>query len=350
MIRALFLADTHLGFDLPFRPRIVRRRRGHDFFANYQRALNDALALGADFIVHGGDLFYRSRVPPRLVQQAFSPLKRVADAGVPVYLVPGNHERSHIPHAMLGLHPHIHIFHRPQTFVAKLHGLRLALSGFPYVREGVRGKFKQLVAATRWSDTAADVRLLCVHHCFEGATVGPGDYVFRNNSDVVQGADVPSHFAAILSGHIHRHQVLMIDLGGRALPAPVLYPGSIERTSFAEKDESKGYLFIELDANGAAGGVLTHWRFCELPARPMIVKELNATAREGESLESEIRQAIRGSPSDAVLKIRIHGKVASEYRDVLRAERIRSLTPSTMNVDVVMVDERRARWTAGRGA
>jgi hypothetical protein len=39
IIRILFLADTHLGFDLPFRPRIQRRRRGPEFFANFKRAL-----------------------------------------------------------------------------------------------------------------------------------------------------------------------------------------------------------------------------------------------------------------------------------------------------------------------
>jgi hypothetical protein len=31
LIRVLLMADTHLGFDLPLRPRIKRRRRGPDF-------------------------------------------------------------------------------------------------------------------------------------------------------------------------------------------------------------------------------------------------------------------------------------------------------------------------------
>ena len=42
IIRILFLADTHLGFDLAFRPRIERRRRGPEFFANFERALQPA--------------------------------------------------------------------------------------------------------------------------------------------------------------------------------------------------------------------------------------------------------------------------------------------------------------------
>ena len=84
-IRVLFLSDTHLGFDLPARPRVKRRRRGHDFLANYHRALEPALAGDVDLLVHGGDVFHRPRVPPSLVYQAFEPLVRVADAGVPVF-------------------------------------------------------------------------------------------------------------------------------------------------------------------------------------------------------------------------------------------------------------------------
>ena len=65
MIRILLIADTHLGFDLPFRPRIKRRRRGPDFFANFERALKPAISGEVDAIVHGGDVLYRSKVPAR---------------------------------------------------------------------------------------------------------------------------------------------------------------------------------------------------------------------------------------------------------------------------------------------
>ncbi len=88
-IRVLLVADTHLGFDLPIRPRIERRRRGHDFLANLNRALQPALTGEVDLVVHGGDLFDRSKVPAALVDIAMAPLLRVAEAGTPVYLVPG---------------------------------------------------------------------------------------------------------------------------------------------------------------------------------------------------------------------------------------------------------------------
>ena len=48
VVRILFLADTHLGFDFPFRPRIRRRRRGPEFFANFKKALQPALTGDID--------------------------------------------------------------------------------------------------------------------------------------------------------------------------------------------------------------------------------------------------------------------------------------------------------------
>ena len=103
-MRVLLLADTHLGFDLPRRPRVERRRRGPDFFANFESALAPALAGEVDLVVHGGDLLYRSKVGRELVYRAFDPLVQVAASGVPVVVVPGNHERSAIPYPLLAAH------------------------------------------------------------------------------------------------------------------------------------------------------------------------------------------------------------------------------------------------------
>ncbi|MBW2622570.1 MAG: metallophosphoesterase, partial [Deltaproteobacteria bacterium] len=210
-IKILFLADTHLGFDLPFRPRVKRRRRGPDFFANFERALEPALRGEVDAVVHGGDLLFRSKVPARLVEMAFEPLERVADNGVPIYLVPGNHERSAIPYRLLVAHKNIHIFDTPQTFLLDVRGSTLALAGFPYERDNVRRSFPDIVRRTGWSEAKAGARILCMHHCVEGSTVGPKNYTFRYNRDVVRISDIPEAFAAVLSGHIHRFQVLTRD-------------------------------------------------------------------------------------------------------------------------------------------
>ena len=63
MIKVLLLADTHLGFDLPSRPWVEKRRRGPDFFANMRLALEPVLRGEVDLVVHGGDLLEGGLAP-----------------------------------------------------------------------------------------------------------------------------------------------------------------------------------------------------------------------------------------------------------------------------------------------
>ena len=260
-LRLLLLADTHLG--LPPRAGLGGDRLVPDYFSSYERALQPAFRGEVDLVIHAGDVFFRSRVKPGLVLRAFEPLKRIADSGVPVVVVPGNHERSAIPYPILAVHPRISVFDRPRTVTLALRGMTVAISGFPNERDQIRERFGHLIEQTGGRSTAADVRLLCMHQTVEGATVGPVDYVFRRAPDVIPGRAIPPGFAAVLSGHIHRHQVLRSDLQGRALAAPVFYPGATERTSFAERNETKGSVTMEIVPDARTGGQVGGWSFHE---------------------------------------------------------------------------------------
>ncbi|HET9554485.1 MAG TPA: DNA double-strand break repair protein Mre11, partial [Anaeromyxobacteraceae bacterium] len=140
-------------------------------------------------------------------------------------------------------------------------GVRVAFEGFPYARE-VRARFPALHAAARAGAPEADVRLLCLHHCVEGATCGPGDFTFRHGADVIARAALPRDVAAILCGHVHRHQVLRAP----GLP-PVVYAGSTERTSAAEAGEAKGVVLLWLSRDG-----LERMEFRPLPDHPAPVR------------------------------------------------------------------------------
>jgi DNA repair exonuclease SbcCD nuclease subunit len=335
-VRILFLADTHLGFDLPTRTRIHRRRRGHDFLANYATALQPALDGDVDLVIHGGDVFNRSRPPTSVAWQAFEPLIRVADKGIPIFVVPGNHERGRIPQIRFARHPRIHLFDRPRTFRLDVRGVRLGIAGFPSERHDLRTQFVDLVEATRWRKLDADAKLLCIHQCVEGATVGPNDFTFTTAADVIRGRDIPVGFSAVLSGHIHRHQVLTRDLRGQAIAAPVLYAGSIERTSIAEADEDKGFMIVDVMSDGSTTKL--DWRFHQLPARPLVRRELAIESVADHALEAAITNIIAECADDAVLTLRIVGTLSDHGRRVLAAANLRRLGPPTMNVDLKLED------------
>ena len=326
--RILLLADTHLGFDLPVRPRVERRRRGHDFLANYAAALDPALRGEVEMVVHAGDVFDRPSVDSTIAYQALEPLRRVAERGVPVFVVPGNHERARLPHARFASHPNVHLFDVARTFVVEIHGIRVALAGFPCERSNVRSRFPELLRKSEWQNERAAHRLLCIHQCAEGATVGPGDFTFTSGEDVVRLHDVPSEFRAVLAGHIHRHQILATDLRGQRLDVPVLYPGAIERTSVAEIDEPKGFMVVHVGERGV------RWEFRRLPARPMVRQDVVVDGMSAGVLDSRIRGIVADAPSDAVLWIRVAGAVTDEHFRVLSARRMRAIAPGTMNVEL----------------
>jgi DNA repair exonuclease SbcCD nuclease subunit len=428
----LLLADTHLGLDHALRPRVQRPRRGPDLLANTEAALAPARRGEVDLVVHGGDLLYRSKVPPALVQLAYEPLLQVADAGMPVVVVPGNHERSVIPYPLLVAHPRLHVLDRPRTIRLVLRGLRVDVVGFPCLRNGIRDRFRTLVAEAeahvqapeepparaqaqapphsllpaaaeaaaegdamrraRAGNTSrtvtldpADVRLLCLHQTVEGARVGIGtgaaprsaagapggnaggapggntagaprsnarvtrtphrlagsrqerangpgargggarEHVFRGDADTIRGRDLPDGFAAVLAGHIHRHQVLTHDLAGRALPAPVLYPGAIERTSSAERLEQKGALLLQVAPDPSRGGRLLRWRLHPLPARPWHDLHLDPRGLSPGELETWLRRELSALPARALVRLWQLAPAEPQCRPLLALEHLRTL-------------------------
>jgi exonuclease SbcD len=153
---------------------------------------------------------------------------------------------------------------------------------------------------------------------------------------VIRTVDIPLGFAAVLSGHIHRQQVLATDLRGRPLPAPVLYPGSIERTSIAEADEEKGYMIVELSRERERVNV--SWQVHSLPARPLVRHDLQLDGLAATQVESAIRLLVASAPADAVISVRVTGAVTRDVARVLSANFLRALTPATMNLDLRLAD------------
>lgn len=320
MVKIIFLADTHLGFDYPLRPKKNIRRRGIDFFNNFDKVLDYAKTSGANLVIHGGDLFFRTRVPPPIIDMVYERIFNFAHSGIPIVIVPGNHESSRLPVSLFMQHPNIYYFTKPQVFNFSLNGRTFDIAGFPCVRNGVKTDFPGIVKEIKNNLRKESIKLLCMHQSVEGAKVGPADFTFRFGDDVIPIKDIPNDYDLILSGHIHRAQILWAD------KTPVIYPGSIERTAFAEKDEEKGFYEIEFDDE-----LSCKFNFMKLNTRPMIDVILQKEIYTTKEIKEELKKRIKSLSKDSILRLKFtHEKNLS----LLKVNLLDEIIPVTMNYQI----------------
>jgi DNA repair exonuclease SbcCD nuclease subunit len=205
--------------------------------------------------------------------------------------------------------------------------------GVPYTHD-IRRRFPEILAGLNRDDVSADVRVLCVHQCIEGATCGPGNFTFRFGPDVIRTGDLPRNVVVTLSGHIHRHQVLQ-PAGG----PPIIYAGSTERTSFAEAPETKGFVVLELARPG-----LSTFEFRPLPARPMLTRTICFRSADDVTVHRHLAAAIDSTPGDAVVQLRVTGSIPP----ALTAAALRSLAGARTVTLAIRRADRRAEWFDGR--
>ena len=328
-VRILFLADTHLGFDSTLNPRIKRRRRSEDFYKNFMLALKPAYEKKIDIVLHGGDLFYRSKIPDTLIDEVFEPIMEITKSGIPFLIVPGNHERSFIPRSLFHTHDNLLIFDEPKTFTFQIKNISIALAGFPFHRENIKETFHELVKRTRINEMKKEYNFLCIHHAVEGAVVGIQNYMFKSGEDVIASSSIPPIFNAALSGHIHRSQIIRKGLDDKPLQVPIVYPGSIERTSFVEREEKKGYYIIEINSRQPVKFI-----FNELPERPMHLLEIDTSEISDEQVNNIIYAQVKNLEKDSIIQIRLSDSDKDRNYKNITAEYLRSLVPETINISL----------------
>ncbi|MDN5354041.1 MAG: repair protein SbcD/Mre11 [Candidatus Cloacimonadota bacterium] len=314
MIKIVFCADTHLGFDMPIFPRTSHRRRGNDFFNNFAKVLQFARSQKADFLVHGGDLFHRSKVPALVVNKTYKMLFATAENGIKIILVPGNHERSILPDSIFTKHPNIYIFDEPKTYGFIENDIYVQFVGFPNERANIRDNFLHIIEQASEGINDCDHRFLCCHQTLQGANIK--NFTFRYGRDVLPLEYIPEHIDSVLSGHIHRAQVLQ----HKNLTA--IYPGSTEKTSIVEKDEQKGFVYLELDQDGLK------YNFEKLPTRPMYNLEVDFYSEDEQRVVNWLQAHIQEFPQEAVVRLKCD---IPQTRKLLKAELLQNIFPNTMS-------------------
>jgi DNA repair exonuclease SbcCD nuclease subunit len=257
-MRFLHTADWQLG--------MTRHFLAGDAQPRYSAARRDAVAglgalaaeVGAEFVVVAGDVFEHNQLAPQVIGQSLEAMRAI---GIPVYLLPGNHDPLDASSVYTGA---LFSAERPDNLVV------LDRAGVHEIRPGLE------IVAAPWrskaptTDLVADVldglpdssatRVLVAHG---GVDALDPD---RDKPSLIRLARLDD---ALARGAVHyvalgdKHSLTRVGGSGR-----VWYSGSPEVTNFDDVESDPGHvLVVDIDESDPRRAVTVdprhvgHWRF-----------------------------------------------------------------------------------------
>ena len=260
-MRFLHTADWQLG--------MTRHFLAGDAQPRYSAARRDAVAgvgalaaeVGAEFVVVAGDVFEHNQLAPQVIGPSLEAMRAI---GIPVYLLPGNHDPLDASSVYTSA---LFTAERPDNVVvldrAGIHQVR---PGLEIVAAPWRSKAPttDLVAEVLEDLSPASVTRVLVAH--GGVDVLDPD---RDKPSLIRLAQLDD---ALARGAVHyvalgdKHSLTQVGNSGR-----IWYAGSPEVTNFDDVESNPGHvLVVEIDESDPRGAVsvtardVGHWRFVTL--------------------------------------------------------------------------------------
>jgi exonuclease SbcD len=332
-VRLLHTGDWHAG-------RSIRgRSRTQEFEQVLSEVVGVAVQEGVDAVLVAGDLYDHRSPAPEADALVFDALVRLYEAGIPVVVIPGNHDSALRFEAVakllrpLGIHVVPRVVPPGDGSVVEVPARDGAESAVvacvPFVPERRFGEAAALFQATEaWYQSYAEgmgrlleamagsfrpdrVNVLMAHLFTDGAIPGGGEHQVTIGIEyAVSPSRLPSTASYVALGHVHRPQAV------RGAPSPTRYAGSLLQLDFGETEQTKSVAVVEAS-----------------PGRPAKVREVALSAgRRLVDVEGTLDEVVaKGSQlPDAYLRVFVHtdGPVPG------MAERIRDALPNAVDVSL----------------
>ncbi len=323
-MRIVHFADVHIGVENYGRPdpETGLSTRLLDFLATLDEVVDYAIENGADLALFCGDA-YKSRDPSQTHQREFAKrVVRLASAGVPVFLLVGNHDMPFTAGraSALEIFPTLDVenvyigdtlgIYRVQTESGPVQALAL-----PWIRrsaylaredtrgmtpdqinEAIQARLTQAILA-RVEELDPDVPAVFAGHVSVSQAVTSSEQSMMLGRDHVllhSNVALPQ-FDYVALGHIHRHQQW-----GRE--PRVVYAGSLQRVDFGEEDDDKGFCVVDLDPSLPQGKRETGFEFVQVNARRFVTVSVTIQRGDLDPTATVIRAIQNSHFEDAVVR------------------------------------------------
>lgn len=347
----LHMADIHLGVILgPIDPETRLNGRVLDYLDMLDATLDYAEDNKADIIIVAGDCFHKPNPDPTYLREFGERVVRMGEIA-PTVIVVGNHdlpgsiERASsvdifdtlvVPGVTIGWQYEVH------KIKTKAGLVQIATAPWPRRadflspkeirnRETSRPVYKRRLAQQILSLAdqvdAEYPAILAGHFTVTGSMYGSELMLAIEDAaevdlDVLSVSNIWDYVAL---GHIHIHQD--INYGNEG--PPIVYSGSLERVDFGDENDSKGFVWCEID------GDVVEYEFVEVDARPYVTIRADVVGKSNPSkyVLSKIRKL---DLEHAIVRVIIH--VSEHQASTIRTEAIRKAVEKQKAYYIQMVN------------
>ena len=251
------MADVHLG-----KQQYGRAERAIDFARAYSDVIKYSIDAGVDFVLIAGDLFEQKTVDPETFNVAATGLRRLADAGIPVFAIEGNHEKF-LRHGArtwvwyLGRQGLLHLLditREPdgvgvRPWRAETGGTYFDLNGVRIFGIGYYGaRLPEIVG--RFAGLAAELPSSSIEHSICLLHTGVDDKVdyLHSGCTAAELLVLRGIIDYVALGHVH-HAFSLPD--GEDEESLLFSPGALENWSSREVGRRKGFYDVAVDTTGS---------------------------------------------------------------------------------------------------
>ena len=314
-MRIAHIADTHVGFSAYRRsdPETGMNQREVDVYQAFERLVDSLITKRPDVVLHSGDLFDSVRPSNRALSVVLEQLLRLSDASIPVVLIAGNHSTPRLKETGSVFRLFEHIKGVTPFYTPGMHRLDLGdltVTAFPH-----QDKESMVNALQSWKRGHSRYEVGMLHAGIQGLTrysMGEANELNLPSSLLNLEADY------IALGHFHDREQITDN---------AWYSGSLERLSFAEAGQEKGYNLVDLERDRK--------EFVRLPTRPMYsLGPFKAKGKEANVLQDELMAALGSVKVEgSIVRLVVKDVPAALYRS-LDLNALRAMAEKAVHLDL----------------
>lgn len=284
---------------------------------NFSSIVDYAIANRPDLFLVTGDVF--DRISPTNSARVFltQKMRQLRDAGIPVFIIGGNHDVPKIgqlPYLaidVLGSAGLATVFSRSdmvQKQLVKIDGKRVCISGKSY--------FTQFDGTNPLKGVDipldGDYNILMLHGSLQGLNVVSSVPEIASQNPFIPD-DIKKGVDYLALGHFHNH------FERNYKGCLIVNSGSIERISWAEINDSKGFAWVELKASEASV------EFIELKTRS--IERAGLTLSKAVKYDPSIKEYMieylsKIANPEKILKLILNGLISQEQYSQLKVNEI----------------------------